>query len=237
MLGSYAKTAACDTFLATAGEHHPTDLAALQGARLVTAIETEDDRRWAESKVKALTGGDRISARFMRQDFFEFTPQFKLLIAGNHKPSLRSTSEAIRRRFHLVPFTVTIPVAERDLLLGEKLRGEWPGILSWAIAGCLAWQREGLNPPKSVQDATAEYMAEEDSLGQFVAEQCATGDAKDFVQSSKLYAAYVKWCTDRNEKPLKLREFSPEIERRGFPKEHSMMGNVFGRIKLRESVL
>lgn len=111
--------------MATKGEQHPTDLASLQGARLVTAIETDSGRNWAESKIKNLTGGDRIAARFMRQDFFQFTPEFKLLIAGNHKPSLRSVDEAIRRRLHLVPFTVTIPEAERDLNLAEKLRAEW----------------------------------------------------------------------------------------------------------------
>ena len=93
------------------------------GARLVTATETEEGRRWAESKIKALTGGDKIAARFMRQDYFEFIPQFKLLIAGNHKPGLRSVDEAIRRRFHLVPFTVTIPPAERDETLTEAQSG------------------------------------------------------------------------------------------------------------------
>src|SRR6185437_3735008 len=105
------------------------ELAGLRGARLVTAMETEEGRRWAESRIKALTGGDRITARFMRQDFFEFLPQFKLLIVGNHKPGLRGVDEAIRRRMHLIPFTVTIPPAERDETLPERLREEWPGIM------------------------------------------------------------------------------------------------------------
>ncbi len=109
ILGDYHKTASIETFTASNTDRHPTDLAGLRGARLVTAIETEEGRRWAESRIKTLTGGDRVSARFMRQDFFEFTPQFKLVIAGNHKPSLRSVDEAIRRRFHLIPFAVTIP--------------------------------------------------------------------------------------------------------------------------------
>jgi P4 family phage/plasmid primase-like protien len=154
ILNDYAKSAAIETFIASPSEHHPTDLAGLQGARLVTATETEDGRRWAESKIKTLTGGDRIAARFMRQDFFEFTPVFKLVIAGNHKPGLRSVDEAIRRRLHLVPFTVTIPPAERDLSLSHKLRAEWGGILGWALEGCLEWQARGLNPPASVRDAT-----------------------------------------------------------------------------------
>jgi putative DNA primase/helicase len=109
MLGDYHKTAPIETFTASQTDRHPTDLAGLRGARMVPAVETEEGRLLAESKIKTLTGGDRIAARFMRQDFFEYVPQFKLLIAGNHKPSLRTVDEAIRRRFHLIPFTVTIP--------------------------------------------------------------------------------------------------------------------------------
>jgi putative DNA primase/helicase len=144
ILDGYHKAAAIETFTASNSERHPTDLAGLRGARLVPAVETEEGRRWAESRIKALTGGDKIAARFMRQDFFEFQPHFKLVIAGNHKPGLRSVDEAIRRRFHLLPFTVTIPPAARDPHLREKLRREWPGILAWMIEGCLEWQRTGL---------------------------------------------------------------------------------------------
>ena len=107
----------------------------LRGARLVTAQETEEGRRWAESRIKAMTGGDPITARFMRQDFFTFEPTFKLLIAGNHQPGLRNVDEAIRRRFNMLPFAVKIPPAERDKDLPEKLKAEWPGILAWAIEG------------------------------------------------------------------------------------------------------
>jgi putative DNA primase/helicase len=121
ILGDYHRTAPIETFTVSLGDRHPTELAMLRGARLVTAIETEEGRRWAESRIKALTGGDRVAARFMRQDFFEFTPQFKLQVAGNHKPGLRSVDEAMRRRLHLLPFTVTIPPAERDPSLAEKL--------------------------------------------------------------------------------------------------------------------
>ena len=114
IMGDYARVASVEAFIASTSQHHPTDLAGLQGARLVTAVETEENRHWAESKLKALTGGDRIAARFMRQDFFEYVPQFKLIIAGNHKPGLRSVDEAMRRRFNLLPFTITIPICERD---------------------------------------------------------------------------------------------------------------------------
>lgn len=122
VLGGYAASAPMETFTETKSEQHPTDLAGLRGARLVTAIETEQGRRWAESKIKALTGGDHITARFMRQDFFTYTPKFKLLIAGNHKPRLRGVDEAIRRRLHLVPFLVTIGRDEEDTELGDKLK-------------------------------------------------------------------------------------------------------------------
>ena len=172
ILADYHKTAPIETFTASHGDRHPTDLARLRGARAVTATETEEGRRWAESRIKALTGGDRISARFMRQDFFEYMPQFKLIIAGNHKPGLRSVDEAIRRRFNLVPFTVTIPPDERDPKLTEKLKAEWPGILQWMVAGCLEWQRIGLAPPKVVTEATAAYLEAEDAVLAWTEECC-----------------------------------------------------------------
>ena len=150
ILGDYHSTAPIETFTATISDRHPTDLAGLRGARLVTATETEEGRRWAEAKIKTLTGGDQISARFMRQDFFDYLPQFKLLIAGNHKPGLRSVDEAIRRRFNLIPFTVTIPAGGARPELGDKLKAEWPGILQWMIEGCLDWQESGLAPPEAV---------------------------------------------------------------------------------------
>jgi putative DNA primase/helicase len=170
----YHRTAPIESFTQSSSERHPTDLAGLQGARIVTANETEQGRRWAETRIKALTGGDPISARFMRQDFFEFTPQFKLLIAGNHKPSLRSVDEAMRRRFHLIPFNVTIPPAERDPDLAEKLKAEAPGILAWMIKGCLDWQRERLSPPPIVCEATEAYLASENSVANWI-EACLSG--------------------------------------------------------------
>jgi putative DNA primase/helicase len=175
ILGDYHRTAAIETFTASKVDRHPTDLAGLRGARLVTAIETEEGRRWDEAKIKALTGGDRIAARFMRQDFFEYVPAFKLVIAGNHKPSLRSVDESIRRRLNLLPFTVTIPPEERDRDLPEKLKAEWPGILRWMIQGCLEWQRIGLAPPKAVCDATAAYLEAEDAVGAWIEERCQCG--------------------------------------------------------------
>jgi putative DNA primase/helicase len=162
--GDHYRAAPIETFTAGKNDRHPTELAGLRGARLVTAVETEENRHWAESRLKSLTGGDKVPARFMRQDWFEYWPIFKLLIAGNHKPGLRTVDEAIRRRLHLLPFTQGIPKEERDPRLPEKLKAEWSGILAWMIEGCLEWQGEGLNPPDVVTVATREYFEEEDSL-------------------------------------------------------------------------
>jgi putative DNA primase/helicase len=192
-LGDYHRAAPIETFTTSNSERHPTDLAGLRGARLVTATETQEGRRWAESRIKQLTGGDKISARFMRQDFFEYTPQFTLLIAGNHKPGLRSVDEAMRRRFHLIPFTVTIPPDERDRELDAKLREEWPGILHWMIEGCLEWQRIGLAPPKAVTAATDAYLGEQDAIAAWVEERVEK--AQDaWVPRDTLFAEWSRWA-------------------------------------------
>lgn len=232
VLGDYAKVAPIETFIDSRNQNHPTDLAGLQGARLVTASETEQGRRWAESKVKSLTGGDRISARYMRQDFFEYTPQFKLLVAGNHKPGLRTVDEAMRRRFNLLPFTVTIPPDERDGELGEKLKAEWPGILRWAIEGCLAWQREGLNPPASVTAATENYFVEEDALAHWIEERVERKDG--FSESSSvLWEDWKEWAESAGEFAGKQKQFSLTLEARGYRKERKNKGQMFCGIVLR----
>jgi putative DNA primase/helicase len=177
IFGDYATVASMETFTVNQGDRHPTDLAMLRGARLVVSQETEEGRRWAESRIKALTGGDPITARFMRADFFTFSPQFKLVIAGNHKPQLRNVDEAMRRRLHLIPFLQTIPAQRRDPELAERLREEWPGILAWALRGCLAWQSVGLQPPDSVRDATDDYFASEDAIGRWLDECCIVAPA------------------------------------------------------------
>jgi P4 family phage/plasmid primase-like protien len=215
VLGDYAKTAPASSFMACANEQHPTDLAGLRGARFVTAIETEDGARWAESRIKSLTGGDKIAARFMRCDFFEFRPEFKLAIAGNHKPSLRSVDEAIRRRLHLVPFTVSIPASERDHLLTEKLQAEFPGILQWAIEGCLDWQREGLGAPSAVREATDDYLREEDAIGRWLQERCVV-NANAWASSASLFSDWKLWSEKNGERTGSQKEFSRQLRARGF---------------------
>ena len=222
VLGTYHRTAPIETFTASKGERHPTDLAGLRGARLVTAVETEEGRRWAESKIKALTGGDKIAARLMRQDFFEFTPQFKLLIAGNHKPGLRSVDEAIRRRFHLIPFTVTIPHDKRDETLTQQLQAEWPGILAWIVEGCAEWLELGLRPPEIVAAATGAYLESQDAFAAWIEEACDR-DANAWESKTALFESWSKWGTAAGEYVGTRPRFLDALETRGF-QQHRKAG-------------
>jgi putative DNA primase/helicase len=214
----YAAVAPISTFTASQHEQHPTDLAMLQGVRCVIAQETEEGRSWATAKLKMMTGGDPISARFMRQDFFTYTPQFKIIILGNHKPALHNVDEAIRRRFHLIPFTVTIPEAERDPKLSEKLKDEYPAILAWMIEGCRKWQEQGLKPPAKVLDATKAYLANEDSVSAWITECCLTGPDY-YATLIELFASWKVWAEANGERPgqrkgfAKLLDARPELER------------------------
>ena len=213
ILGDYHRTAPIETFTASRGERHPTDLAMLRGARMVSAVETEEGRSWAESRIKTLTGGDRIAARFMRQDFFEYMPTFKLIVAGNHKPSLRSVDEAIRRRLHLVPFGVTFPPESRDLDLGEKLKKEWPGILQWALDGWVDWREGGLRPPAAVLAATEDYLEQEDAVGAWIEECC---ELMGEESSSTLFDSWRSWCIRNGEDPRSNKWLSQRLSSRGF---------------------
>jgi putative DNA primase/helicase len=215
ILEDYAQVATIETFTASFADRHTTELAALRGARLVSANETEEGRRWAESRIKTLTGGDPIRARFMRQDEFEFVPQLKLLISGNHKPGLRSVDEAIKRRFHLIPFLVTIPPDERDPDLAEKLRAEWPAILAWMIAGCLTWRRTGLSPPAAVRDATAAYLDAQDALAAWL-EECCEQEAFAFATRADLFESWSAWATAAGEHVGTRARFLDALEARGF---------------------
>jgi putative DNA primase/helicase len=214
LLGDYHTAAPIETFTVSNSDRHPTDLAGLRGARLVSASETEEGRRWAEAKIKQLTGGDRIAARFMRQDFFTYQPAFKLIIAGNHKPSLRSVDEAIRRRFHLVPFAVTIPEHERDLELTKKLKAEWPGILAWIIQGCVEWQKTGLRPPAAVREATDAYLESEDAIAAWLEERCER-DPNAWESSTTIFASWSAWAAAAGEYVGSQKQLTQKLEKRG----------------------
>ena len=213
ILGEYATTAGSEVFLASRYERHPTELAGLQGARLVVSSEIDESSRWNESRIKSLTGGDPITARFMRQDFFTFTPQFTLVISGNHKPQLRNITDAIRRRFHLVPFTFKPKVIDPELK--DRIKKEWPEILDWMIEGCISWQHEGLNPPPVVLDATREYFQQEDRLGNWI-EECCAENPEQFTATGDLFNSWSGWCLKNNEFTDTKNSFSKRLAERGF---------------------
>ena len=213
ILGSYSCRAPMEAFTESKSERHPTELAGLRGARMVSAIETEEGRRWAESKIKALTGGDPITARFMRQDFFTYRPQFKLIVVGNHKPTLRNVDDAMRRRLHMIPFTNRPRRVDRQL--ESKLQAELGGILSWAIDGCLEWQKTGLCQPKSVRQATKEYFDAEDSFGNWLSERIAPS-VNAFEKTTVLFADWEIWADRNGSDRGDIKRFVANLEARGF---------------------
>ncbi len=189
IMHEYATTAPMETFTASKfGSGHPTDLASLAGARLVTASETEEGKKWAEARIKSITGGEPVTARFMRQDFFTFNPTFKLLIIGNHKPSLASVDAAAKRRFRLVPFENEPKVVDKQL--EHRLVKEFPAILRWMINGCLKWQRDGVNPPEIIKEATDQYFSEQDTLQQWLDERCVVDLRGNKVETT---LAFTDW--------------------------------------------
>lgn len=167
----------------------------------------------------------------MRQDFFQYTPQFKLVIAGNHKPGLRSVDEAMRRRLHLVPFAVTIPPAERDPDLSEKLKVEWPGILAWIIKGALEWEDKGLEPPELVTRATATYLDQQDNLGEWLRAECQIGpEYKDNAMS--LFRSWTKWMQASGMEEGKRTSFTDNLRAKGFVDQHTRIGTTFGGLRV-----
>ena len=220
VLGDYGVTAPLETFMAGKGERHPTDLAGLRGARLVTVNETESGRAWAESRIKAITGGDKLRVRFMHRDFFEFQPTFKLLIAGNHRPRLSGVGEAMRRRLHLVPFEVTIPPERRDRQLLFKLKAERDGILGWMLDGCAEWRQLGLAPPACVVDAAHEYFEDEDVVGQWIEEECQLDPSRSSAASA-LFTSWSTWADRNGAERGSQRELGEALKARGFEPKRS----------------
>jgi len=216
-LGDYAMQAAPDLLLAKRGSH-PTELADLFGARFVASVEVDEGRRLAESLVKQLTGRDRIRARRMREDFWEFDPTHTVFLATNHRPEVRGTDLAIWRRIKLVPFEVTIPDDEQDKQLPQKLRAELSGILAWIVRGCVEWQREGLGASEEVRTATEGYRAEMDVLAAFIEDRCVVGP-KTSANATDLYHAYQEWCDENGEKWEKQTKFGLRLGERGFRRE------------------
>lgn len=217
LFGAFSMKATEELLMVTKSDRHPTERADLFGKRLVATIETRQGSQLNEVFVKEATGGDPIRARRMREDFWQFDPTHKFILATNHKPVIRGTDHAIWRRIHLVPFTVTIPDTEKNPHLLEELHAEWPGILAWAVRGCQRWLSEGLGIPAEVAQATATYRQEMDVLEIFLTEQCVR-HAEAKVRSSALYAAYRTWCDQEGETLLTQTAFSRLLVEKGYEK-------------------
>jgi len=213
ILGSYAWIAPLDMFTRKKFDGHPTDLASLRGRRLVVSNEVEQGKAWAEARIKALTGGDPVTARFMRQDNFTFDPTHKLIIVGNHAPAITNCDESMRRRFHVLPFEEKPQVT--DLELYAKLVHEAGKILGYMIRGCLQWQQRGMAPPAIVKDATNHYFEAQDVFAQWLDEE-TTRQPSLRDSFHRLYTSYTRYMADHGEYPVSSRDFGNELKRRGF---------------------
>lgn len=231
LLGGYSMETPPETLMRGRenSNNAPTnDLARLSGARLVSANETEEGQCLAESKIKAMTGDDIIIARFLHKEFFEFRPQFKIWIRTNHKPKIRGTDTGIWRRVKLIPFNVCIPSEKQDPHLTSKLMAELPGILNWAVEGCVLWQHCGLKSPAAVDIATEEYRTSQDLIGMFLAETCTICPQKTsgYVKAKDLYKAYCDWCEEAGERPMPHRVLSIKLTERGFVKRRAFHTSI-----------
>lgn len=218
LMGDLGHKARAQILMAEERGRVPNEIAALAGKRFVVASELADGGRLNEGLVKDLTGGDSMSARFLYGEPFTFKPTFKLWLYGNHKPTIAGTDDGIWRRVRLIPFTVQIPEKERDATLPAKLRAELPGILAWAVRGWQDFQRHGLGTPAAVTQATAEYRAESDIMGQFLDERCIM-QAGATAEAGKLYAAYTTWATENGLRPMSNVRFAKSLSERGLAKD------------------
>ncbi|WPY95262.1 phage/plasmid primase, P4 family [Limimaricola variabilis] len=237
LMAEYAANVATSTLTAQRHEAHPEELARLHGPRMAVASETEAGSKWAENRIKALTGGDPITARFMRQDSFEFRPAFKLTIVGNNAPGLSDVDSAIRRRFLILPFDH--PPAAKDEHLPKKLKSEWPGILSWAIRGALDWQENGLVRPAVVEAATRDYFAREDTFARWLEDECERIPDKATL-TAELFESWRDYAYRNREDPGSLQRTFPEkLKKAGFEgvkNRGGIRGRGFIGLKLRERV-
>ena len=215
IVGDYGLRTPTETLLVKRGGSIPNDIARLRGARFVSAAESDEGRRLAEARIKDLTGNDTISARFLHAEYFDFRPECKIWFATNHRPTIKGTDQAIWDRIRLVPFNVRIPDEKQDKHLLNKLQRESPGILTWAVEGCLKWQESGLSTPEIVTLATESYRDEMDVLSDFISERCAVSNMFE-EKFKELYQAYLNWCTTSGDSPISRRAFSSTLQERGF---------------------
>lgn len=233
IMGDYAVNIQPETIMVRQAQSGPTsDIARLKGARFVTTVEPNEGARLNEGLLKQLTGGDKVTASKKYEDEFEFKPEFKLWMATNHKPTIRGTDLGIWSRIRLIPFKVQIPDERIDRQLKFKLREEMPGILAWAVAGCLMWRREGLKQPQSILDANKEYKGEMDVLAAFVDACCVEGGD---TEVGELFRAYIDWAKESNEYEMSSTRFGREMGKK-YEKRKSGSARLYVGIKLNESV-
>ena len=212
MLGDYSKNTQAETLMEKKGDKINNDVARLNDTRFVTSTEPNQGFVFDEGLVKQMTGDDKVSARFLHQEFFEFDVKFKIWLATNHRPIVKGTDDGIWRRLITIPFDVQIPVHKVDKKLKFKLMREAPAILEWMVEGCLLWQKEGLeNLPRKIKEANADYRFEMDPVQSFIEEQCIIGD--DFEENgSTLYEAYTKWCVDNDRYDVGKNNFGKQLK-------------------------
>jgi len=232
LLGTHAETAEFSTFLVRKDRGAPrNDVAKLHAARLVKASESQHMASIDEALIKEVTGEDTISARFLYREHFSFKPKFKIWLITNHKPEIRGTDPAIWRRVRLIPFSQQFEGPQRDPTLRKKLESELPGILAWAVEGCLSWQRQGLGEAPRVTQATLEYRQESDPIGRFL-QDCCTQESRSTVPAGKLYGAYRNWCPEQSEKAVANNVFARGLATRGIAKTRTRKGVVYKGVAL-----
>lgn len=231
LLGDYAIVVSPELLMVRRHAGIPNDIARLRGVRAAFMNETSQGSRFDEAKLKDLTGGDTLTGRFLHQEFFDFPPTHKLIIRGNHKPVINGTDEGIWRRLRLIPFIVTFAPDEQDQQLVEKLREELPGILHWAIAGCLEWQRDGLKPPPVIVEAVREYRQESDTLGRFIEDYCTTNKVAQ-VKAGVFFSRYQQFAEQSGERWMPAKELPHEMRRRGFDWKRTKVGGMYYGLEL-----
>jgi putative DNA primase/helicase len=233
LLGEYAIATPTETFMSRKGEQIGNDLARLRGTRFVTTTETEQGKKIAEPLIKQITGNDRITARFLYGEYFNFLPTFKVFMATNHKPAIRGADHGIWRRIKLIPFTTRIPEEKQDKHLEDKLKKEVSGILNWLLEGVNRWKKEGLKAPPVVLTATDEYRSEMDIIGNFV-KDCCIQKPGIIIKVRELYKAYQKWCTDNNEHMASERFLALRLQEIGFERSRNAEARFWKNLGLRE---
>ena len=237
MLGGYSSNVQPETIMMKrfGGDGANSDIARLKSSRFVTSEEPTEGVRLNEGLLKQLTGGGKITCRFLYGDEFEYTPEFKIWVATNHKPVIRGTDLGIWRRIKLIPFEVNIPKEKVDKNLKYKLRKELPKILHWAVQGCIKWQKYGIQDPECVKQAVASYKLEMDLLASFM-EQCVEidYDVEEKIMASDLFSLYSKWAKGNNEYEMSSKKFFNEISKKLPEKGRSASGIFYTKIKFTE---